>query len=200
MSLLLALLGAYVIGAIPTSHLVSRLVAGVDLRERGSGNLGATNLFRVLGWQYAAPVAVFDIGKGAVPVLLLAPRAGAAPWVPLAVGAAAVAGHVFSIFVRFRGGKGVATGAGVALALAPLAVLICAVVWGALVYATGYVSVGSVIAALVFPVAAWFTTGPDPWVVGAGGLLAGFIVFTHRGNLRRLRAGTENRFGRHREA
>ena len=196
MSLLAGWLAAYLIGAIPTSYLVSRHVAGIDLRTRGSGNLGATNVYRVLGWRYAVPVGVFDIAKGAAPVLLLPPRMGDAAWIPLTVGAAAIVGHVYSVFVKFQGGKGVATAAGVVLALAPLAVAVCAVLWVMLVWATGYVSVASLVGAIVFPLVAWFTTGGDAWLVSAGVLLAAFIVFNHRANLRRLLAGTESRFRR----
>lgn len=200
MSLPLALLASYLLGAIPTSHLAGRYLAGVDLRQLGSRNLGATNVYRVLGWRYAVPVGLFDIGKGALPVLVLPPRVADAPWIPLVIGAAAIVGHVFSVFMKFRGGKGVATAAGVVLALAPLAVLLCALLWGSVVYATGYVSLASLAGAVAFPVTAWFTTGADPWIVGAGAALALFILFNHRSNIRRLVAGTENRFGRRREA
>ena len=196
MSLPAGLLLAYLIGAIPTSYLVARLIAGIDLRAHGSGNLGATNVYRALGWGYAVPVGVIDVAKGAVPVLMLPPRLGEAPWIPLAVGGAAIVGHVYSVFVKFRGGKGVATAAGVVLALAPVAVAICAALWVLLVWATGYVSVASLGGALAFPVAAWATSGGNAWLVAAGAVLALFIVFNHRSNLRRLRAGTESRFGR----
>lgn len=199
MSLPLALLAAYLLGAVPTSFLAGRYVARVDLRQLGSRNLGATNVYRVLGWRYAVPVGLFDIGKGVVPVLVFPSRVGEAPWIPLAVGAAAIVGHVFSVFVKFRGGKGVATAAGVVLALAPLAVAICTLLWAALVYATGYVSLASMAGAVAFPLTAWFTTGADPWIVGAGAVLMLFILFNHRSNILRLLSGTENRFGRRRE-
>lgn len=195
MSLAAALGLAYLAGAIPTSYLAGR-VAGLDLREQGSRNLGATNAFRVLGWRAAVPVALVDIAKGAIPVWLLSPRVGNEPWVPLAIGAAAIMGHVFSVFVRFRGGKGVATAAGVVLALAPLALLAAFAIWAILVKLTGYVSLGSLVAAVAFPLLAWAIGTANPWVVPVGCVLALFIVFTHRANLRRLLAGTENRFGR----
>ena len=122
----LALLASYLLGAIPTSHLVSRLFAKIDLREHGSGNLGATNLYRVLGWKYAIPVALFDIAKGAIPVLVFAPRVTVSQLFALACGVAAILGHVFSAFVGFKGGKGVATAAGVMLGLTPLALAVAA--------------------------------------------------------------------------
>src|SRR3954467_2899070 len=141
---LLALLASYFLGAIPTSYLVSRIFAKIDLRQHGSGNLGATNLYRVLGWKYAIPVALFDIAKGAVPVLVFAPQGSDSEMFALACGIAAILGHVFSVFVGFKGGKGVATAAGVMLALTPLALAVAATVWGIVVFLTGYVSLGSI--------------------------------------------------------
>jgi glycerol-3-phosphate acyltransferase PlsY len=195
-SLGVALLLAYLVGAIPTSWIAARLGRGIDLREHGSHNLGATNLYRVLGWRYAIPVGLFDVAKGALPVLFLAPAAGSAPGIPLAVGTAAIVGHVFSVFVKFRGGKGVATAAGVVLALAPLPLLVSAGVWVTLVKATGYVSLASMAGAVVFPLAVWIVGGSNRYLLPLGVALAAFIVFTHRENVRRLLSGTENRFGR----
>jgi glycerol-3-phosphate acyltransferase PlsY len=195
-TLLEALLLAYLLGAIPTSWLAARLVAGIDLRQRGSKNLGATNVYRVLGWRYAVPVAAFDIAKGSLPTVLFSPRVGGADWIPLAVGTAAIVGHVFSVFVRFKGGKGVATSAGVVLALAPIPLLAAALAWVAVLRGTGYMSLASIIGAVTFPLAAWAWGTANPYVVPVGALLAGFIVVTHHANIRRLLAGTENRFGR----
>ncbi len=195
-----AFLLAYLMGAIPTSWLAARYGAGIDLREHGSKNLGATNVFRVLGWKYAIPVGAFDVAKGTVPVLVLAPLAGTQPWMPLAVGLTAILGHVYSVFVGFKGGKGVATAAGVVLGLAPLPLLASAVVWVAVLKLTGYVSLSSMLGALVFPAAAWLVRPDDPYLLAAGTALALFIVYTHRSNIRRLMTGTESRFGRGREA
>ncbi|HET7025727.1 MAG TPA: glycerol-3-phosphate 1-O-acyltransferase PlsY [Gemmatimonadales bacterium] len=192
----IALVGSYLVGAIPTSFLVGRLFGGIDLREHGSRNLGATNLFRVLGWRYAIPVGLFDMGKGALPVLLLGPLGPPGGLFPLACGITAVLGHVFSVFVRFRGGKGVATGAGVVLAVAPWAIAVAFCVWALLVYATGYVSVGSIFAAAAYP-GAVYLLHPDqrPYIWIHLGLAAAIIWF-HRANIRRLLNGTENRFRR----
>lgn len=198
MNLALALLAAYLVGAIPMTLIVARVGAGVDLRTVGSGNLGATNLYRALGWKYAIPAGLFDIAKGALPTVLLPPRLGTAAWLPLAVGAAAIVGHVFSVFVRFRGGKGVATAAGVVLGLAPVPLLISFAIWAVVLKLTGYVSLGSILGAVAFPVSAAAIGTGNPWVVPVGAVLALFIVFTHRQNIRRLLAGTENRFGRRR--
>jgi acyl phosphate:glycerol-3-phosphate acyltransferase len=191
------LLASYFMGAIPTSHLLSRLFAGIDLRQHGSGNLGATNLYRVLGWKYAVPAAVVDIAKGAIPVLLFAPQVSGSQLFALACGVAAILGHVFSLFVGFKGGKGVATAAGVMLGLAPLALAISAVVWAVLVRVTGYVSVGSIAAAAVLPLAVYLledSTSPTLlWIAAA---IAAGVILLHRRNIQRLLKGTENRFGR----
>ena len=191
---------SYLLGALPTSWLTVKLVRGEDLRTMGSGNLGATNLYRVLGLRYAVPVALFDALKGAVPVAVFGPRAGDGPFLPLLLGLTAVAGHVFSVFVRFRGGKGVATGAGVVLALAPWAVLAAFAVWLFVVKASGYVSLGSVLAALVLPPAVWLLHPERRELVAPLLALALVIVVLHRANIRRLLAGTEHRFGRGRAA
>src|SRR5215471_20598444 len=124
---LIALVSAYVLGSLPTSYLVGKLAAGVDLREHGSRNLGATNVFRVLGWKYAIPVLLIDAGKGTVAAAFLSRIAGNQPWMPLVVGSAAILGHVFTVFLKFRGGKGVATAAGVLLGVTPVPVGNCVI-------------------------------------------------------------------------
>jgi glycerol-3-phosphate acyltransferase PlsY len=190
------LLASYLVGAIPTSFIVAKLFRGIDLREHGSRNLGATNVYRVLGWKYAIPVGAFDVAKGAIPVWLFGPQVPAWPLFPLLCGLVAVVGHVFSVFVGFKGGKGVATASGVVLGIAPLAFLVVLAVWAVLVRLTGYVSLGSVVSAAIFPLAAYLlheTRGP---VLGIEIALALFIIWKHRSNLQRLAAGTENRFGR----
>lgn len=191
------LFASYLLGAIPTSYLVSRFIAGIDLRKQGSGNLGATNLYRVLGWKYAVPVALFDIAKGAIPVLVFAPQASDSLLFAMACGVAAIMGHVFSVFVGFKGGKGVATAAGVMLGLTPLALAVAALVWVALVLLTGYVSLGSIAAAAVLPVAVYLLEDSARtelfWVDMA---IAAGVILLHRRNIQRLLKGTENRFGR----
>jgi glycerol-3-phosphate acyltransferase PlsY len=191
------LLASYVVGAIPTSYLLSRTFAGIDLRQHGSGNLGATNLYRVLGWKYAIPAALIDIAKGFVPVILFAPRASNSELFALACGAAAILGHVFSVFVRFKGGKGVATAAGVMLGLAPLALGVAAVIWAVLVRLTGYVSVASIAAAVVLPLAVYtIEDSRTPALLWIAVAIAVGVVVLHRRNIQRLLNGTENRFGR----
>jgi glycerol-3-phosphate acyltransferase PlsY len=188
----LTLLAAYLLGATPTSYVAGRLGRGIDLREHGSRNLGATNVYRILGWKYAIPVALFDIAKGVVPVLL----ASSTPygWLPLAAGGAAVLGHMFSPYVSFKGGKGVATAAGMFLALAPLAVLIAIPIWGLCLWLTGYVSLSSIIAVLSVPLTVTLLQPDSPYVFWASVALVVLIVFAHRRNVARLLAGTENRF------
>ena len=190
------LVPAYLLGAIPTSFLVARWARGVDLRTVGSRNLGATNLFRLLGWKAAAPVALFDVGKGAAPVLVYGALTGEPSWWALMVGGAAVLGHVFSPFVSFKGGKGVATAAGVFLAYLPGAIGAAAVVWIGLVAFTGYVSLGSIFAALAFPVLVKLLYPSRVTAFWVAGCVAAFIVVNHRANIRRLLAGTEARFRR----
>jgi acyl phosphate:glycerol-3-phosphate acyltransferase len=172
------------------------VVKGQDLRRLGSGNLGATNLFRVLGWRYAVPVGLFDMLKGAIPVLVFAPRAGGGAIAALSLGGAAVLGHVFPVFLGFRGGKGVATGAGVVLGLAPLAFIAAFATWALVVKLTGYVSLGSVLAAAVLPPAVYLLHPDRRPMVGLFVLLAALIIALHRKNIKRLLSGTENRFGR----
>ncbi len=191
------LVASYLLGAIPTSYLAGRLIRGIDLREHGSRNLGATNLYRVLGWRFAIPVGLLDAAKGLIPVLVFAPRVSDSEVFALVCGLTAVVGHVFSIFVGFQGGKGVATAAGVMLGLTPVALGVAAAVWAALVFLTGYVSVGSLAAAAVFPVAVWLLEPPTrPAILWLDIAVAAAIIWLHRGNIQRLLNGTENRFGR----
>ncbi len=196
-SAILWLLASYLLGAIPTSYLLSRFFAGIDLRQHGSGNLGATNLYRVLGWKYAIPAAVVDIAKGFIPVLVFAPQVSDSELWALACGAAAIVGHVFSVFVGFKGGKGVATAAGVMLGLAPVALAVSAVVWAVLVRLTGYVSLGSIAAAAVLPLAVYtLEDSGTPALFWIAAAIAAAVIILHRRNIQRLLKGTENRFGR----
>jgi acyl phosphate:glycerol-3-phosphate acyltransferase len=188
------LLAAYLLGATPTSYIAGRLGRGLDLREHGSKNLGATNVYRVLGWRYAIPVAVVDIAKGAVPVTLFAAWAHGPAWMPVALGVAAVLGHMYSPYVAFRGGKGVATAGGMFIALAPLAVAIAVPVWAVVLWLTGFVSLSSLVAVATFPVWVRLTIPTAPFTLWASIVLAVLIVFAHRANIRRLLAGSENRF------
>ena len=200
MSAALLLLAAYLIGSFPTSYLVGRLTRGIDLRQHGSGNLGATNAFRVLGWRAATPIFMVDVAKGFIPVFFFPRIDGSASIVwALAYGAAAIVGHMFSIYVRFKGGKGVATGAGVFLALAPIAALASLVVWSLLVFTTGYVSLASIVSAATLPLLIALSGGAGS-VLALSVALASFVIFAHRANVRRLLRGEEHRFRRGRKA
>lgn len=189
------LLASYLLGAIPTSYLVGKIFRGIDLRLVGSRNLGATNLYRTMGWKFAVPVGLFDVAKGAIPVAVFGSQVSGIALFPVYCGIAAVVGHVFSLFVGFKGGKGVATAAGVVLALAPLALLAVAVIWALTVWLSGYVSLGSMLAASLFPVAAQVLHPDRVEPLWFDILLAAFLVFKHRSNIQRLLKGTENRFG-----
>jgi glycerol-3-phosphate acyltransferase PlsY len=186
---------SYLLGATPTSYWVGRTFHGLDLREHGSGNLGATNAFRVLGWKSALPVVLIDISKGFIPAWFFAEFTGAEfPW-PLVFGTAAIFGHMFSVWVGFKGGKGMATSAGAFAALSPWAVLGAFVVWLGLTLPTGYVSLGSVGAAFALPVLIAFTPHQGGttlvWVSAA---LAAFVIWKHRANISRLARGEEHGF------
>jgi len=188
---------AYLAGSIPSAYLAGT-AKGVDLRTVGSGNLGATNVFRTLGWKIGLTVYVADLLKGFLPVALLPDALGTTQigWA-IAYGVAAIAGHVKPIFLLGKGGgKGVATASGVFLALAPVPMLVAMLTFAAVVAASGYVSLGSLISAVVLVIAVA--------VQGTGGtvllitvtLVAAFVFWTHRANITRLRAGTESRFGK----
>jgi glycerol-3-phosphate acyltransferase PlsY len=187
---------SYLLGAMPSSYWVGRVVHNIDLREHGSGNLGATNAYRVMGARWAAPVIFADVVKGFLPVWLFPTLIGGGIGWTLAFGAAAIFGHIFSLWVRFDGGKGIATSAGVFLAIAPWAVLGSFVVWCVLALPTGYVSLGSLGATVTLPLLVALTPHQGGvevvWFTSA---LAVFVVWVHRSNVRRLIAGTENRFG-----
>ncbi len=188
---------SYLIGATPTSYWMGRAVHGLDLREHGSGNLGATNVFRILGAKWALPVVAVDIAKGFLPVWFFPGMVGGDLRWTLAFGGAAIVGHIFSLWVGFKGGKGIATSAGVFLALAPWAVLGAFVVWLVLVLPTGYVSLGSMAAAVTLPVFVALTPHQGgATVLWFTGTLAVFVLWAHRSNIHRLMQGTESRFGK----
>lgn len=192
---------AYLVGSIPAAYLAGRALRGIDLREHGSGNLGATNVMRVMGAKVGIIVLLFDAAKGALPVLLLPPLFGVAgsPWWAIGYGVAAILGHVRPIFLLGKGGgKGVATAAGVFAALALMPLLVSMLVFLAVVLASGYVSLGSLVSAAVFPLAVIVLHGGLTPVAVTGLVMAVFVFWTHRANIGRLRRGEEHRFGRRR--
>jgi glycerol-3-phosphate acyltransferase PlsY len=201
-ALVLCVAIAYVAGALPFGLWVGRLARGVDIRTMGSGNLGATNVYRSLGPGLGVLTLLLDIGKGALPVWLLPHAAFAAAfpggpeWCRLAVALAAVAGHVWTFLAGFKGGKGVATTVGVLLALAPAAFGIFVLVFGLVVALTRYISLGSTLGAAAFAVALGFLApqGVKSPTFFLGLLLALLVVVRHRDNFRRLLKGEERRF------
>lgn len=189
------LLVSYLLGSMPTSYLIGKCFHGLDLREHGSGNLGATNAFRVLGAKSALPVMLIDIGKGFVPAWLFPRLVGVGFGWTLAFGSAAIVGHMFSVWVGFKGGKGMATSAGVFLGLAPWAVLAGLALWCLLTFGTGYVSVGSIVTALALPALVALTPhAGGTALIWFSAALAAVVVWAHRGNIRRLVRGEEHRF------
>jgi glycerol-3-phosphate acyltransferase PlsY len=194
-----ALALSYLSGSIPFAAIAGKL-RGVDLRKHGSGNLGATNVFRVLGWKIGVAVFLADALKGALPVFFLPPRIVSARdpvlWA-IACGIAAIAGHVRPLFLGLRkGGKGVATAAGVFFALAPIPMAITFAVFVGVVLGTGYVSLGSLISAIVLPALLLVTLGPRAPLFVVSTVIALFVFWTHRTNIARLRRGEEHRFGK----
>lgn len=182
---------AYFLGSIPTGLLLAK-AAGVDIRSSGSGNIGATNVYRTLGRGVGVMTLVGDCLKGLVPVLVARHLALADPWLA-GVGLAAFLGHVYTVFLCFKGGKGVATALGVFLGVSPLAVAGALLVFVGIVWKSRYISLGSITAAAVMPALVAVLDGRPPLVLMAV-LIAALVVWKHRENIQRLRAGVENRF------
>jgi glycerol-3-phosphate acyltransferase PlsY len=189
----IAILAAYSIGSVPFALWLARRWGARDLRRVGSGNLGAANVLRASGVTAGVLVALLDIGKGAASVIL-ATRLNPGPATAAAAGVAAVVGHVYPVWLRFRGGKGVATACGVFAVLTPVALPPALVIFLATVWVTKYISFGSVLATVLLPPIAYATGSPAAVVIAAVAVAA-LIVFRHRANLSRMRTGTERRIG-----
>lgn len=182
---------AYVLGSVPTGLWLGLRLRGVDIREHGSRNIGATNTLRVLGKGLGAVALLGDMAKGLVSVVFVAQLSGW-QYAPIACGLAAIAGHTFSVFLKFRGGKGVATSAGVFLGLAPVPMAIALAVFVTVVTGTRMVSAGSILGAVAMAVAVFFFP-VDPVVRGLTVAVALLVIVRHRDNIQRILAGTENR-------
>lgn len=197
----LALILSYLAGSIPSAVWAGRIFHGIDIREHGSGNAGATNTIRVLGWKTGVPVLVFDLAKGwlaaSLPVFLNAATAGSQQMTALqiACGVAAIIGHVFPVFAGFHGGKGVATTFGVLLALYPLLTLSCAGIFLVVLLISNYVSLSSMAAGIMFPILLMtvFHT-PSLLLMIFSVVIAIALVITHRKNIGRLVRGEEKKF------
>ncbi len=184
---------SYLIGSVPMGIIVAKLMGGADPRKGGSGNIGATNINRTLGKGAGIITLLGDMGKGAAPVFYAIYYVGGADLISL-VALATVLGHIFPLYLGFKGGKGVATALGVLIVVSPLAALICAVVFGVIVFFTRYVSLGSMYAAVTMPLALALVPG-KLYFVPVSVLIAMLIVFKHKENIKRLRERTENRLG-----
>ncbi len=196
-----AAIGAYLLGAVPFSFLIPRLFYGIDIREHGSGNVGATNVVRTLGKGPGLACFFLDMAKGAAPVAAVQAIPGLPEWLAVLVAAFAILGHSKSVFLRFAGGKAVATGVGTILALNPLVGLACLAMWAVAFGVTRVVSIASITAALALPglmmaVPDPFRGGQNPEIFIYYAMAAGaFVIIRHRDNIRRIMAGTEPRFG-----
>ena len=204
LEIILALLLSYLIGSFPTAIIAGRLLKKIDIREHGSGNAGATNVLRILGWKAALIVLLIDMLKGFAAVywvINIIPDVNsinARAFYQILTGIAAIFGHIWSIFAGFKGGKGVGTAAGVFLGLQPLPVFICLLVFTGIVYRTRYVSLGSMTAAILLPIILFvqyiFLGKPIPILhIVVALLLAIMIIWTHRENIHRLTNGEENK-------
>jgi len=191
MDKILLVVAAYLLGSIPFGYLIVRGKSGADIRETGSGGTGATNVSRRAGKAAGVLTLLLDAVKGCAAVLIARAVVGN-DWVIAAAAIAALVGHIFPVWLGFRGGKGVATGVGIFLVLAPIALLCAGVVFVAIVVFTRFVSLGSLTAAVLIPVLVWLQSDSQPLLVAAVAGAA-LIVFAHRGNIQRLASGTESR-------
>ncbi|MGE4488640.1 MAG: glycerol-3-phosphate 1-O-acyltransferase PlsY [Kiritimatiellales bacterium] len=193
-STILLTLAAYLIGSVPFGLLISK-TQGKDIRSLGSGNIGATNVLRCLGKPLGITCFVLDVLKGFLPALFFPMIGNSGADTGILFGAAAILGHNFPVFLKFKGGKGVATSAGVLFGVAPLAVVIGLVVWVTVFKISGYVSLGSIVAAVVVVIAGW-TLGYGTVTAIALTLLGALSIYRHRSNIQRLIKGEENKFER----
>jgi acyl phosphate:glycerol-3-phosphate acyltransferase len=192
MEVYLLVLFAYLLGSVPTGFILGSL-AGVDVRKTGSGNVGATNVARVVGKRHGILTLVADIAKGFIPIAV-AFSLGLTPTATAFVGIAAFLGHLYPVFLRFQGGKGVATALGVFLGLGPWATLVLMAIFVLVVLATRVVSLSSIVAAAFAPIVFWFFFH-SPILTGTSLFIAVLIILRHRGNIQRLLLGTEPRLG-----
>lgn len=214
LSLVFVVIASYLIGSIPFGIIISKHFRGFDIRTKGSGNIGSTNAFRVLGWKLGLTVQVLDLAKGLGAVLLATylfnglPFHNATPFEDITVfrliaGCSAILGHVYTVFAGFRGGKGISTAAGMLIGVAPIEIAVVAGIFLLVVFLSGYVSLGSIIAAIMFPTTMFIRENAfGAHIVGYSTLivfaiaLAVFLIYTHRANIKRLIEKREHRFDR----
>jgi len=205
MEFIILLVLSYLTGSIPTSIIVSRVAKNIDIRDHGSGNAGATNVYRILGWKFALIVLVLDVFKAWLPTAIYATTIFQyisiidIGFIQILCGSFSVIGHTYPIFAKFKGGKGVGPLIGVLIALFPIAFPLCLIVAIAIIITTGYVSLGSIFAAISLPIFILILPvldiiSPNLSLVIFSLLVPWFVIYTHRGNISRIRNGTENRF------
>jgi glycerol-3-phosphate acyltransferase PlsY len=190
----LILICAYLLGAVPFGYVLVRLTTGRDVRASGSGNIGATNVLRTTSRTLGIVTLLLDIGKGYLAVWAAGRLTGGSPVWMSAAALAVMAGHAFPVFLKFRGGKAVASFVGAFLCLTPLALAAVLAILVAVVAWKRYISLGSIVAAAALPPAAWLISRAAPEVIAAAALAGAFVIWRHRENIARLRAGTENVF------
>jgi glycerol-3-phosphate acyltransferase PlsY len=204
LQLLLVILFSYLAGSFPTAIIISRLIMKDDIRKHGSGNAGATNVFRVMGWKPGLIVITVDIAKGILAVLVIAKLTGSVGLnvtiTQIIAGFSAIIGHIWTVFAGFRGGKGVGTAFGVFVGLTPVASLIAFTVWVSLVLLTRYVSIASLSAGLIFGlvllVQKFYLKADIPVpILLLGGVIVLLVFYTHRSNIKRLIKGEESKIG-----
>jgi glycerol-3-phosphate acyltransferase PlsY len=194
MTPILVLLCAYLIGAIPFGYLLVRWTTGSDVRTAGSGNIGATNVLRTTGRAAGIATLLLDIGKGYLAVWMAGRFTGESPLWMSAAALAVMAGHAYPVFLRFRGGKAMASFVGAFLCLTPLPLAAVLVIFLTVAAWTRTISMGSIVGAATFPLGVWLILQPSPSVVAASILAGAFIIYRHSSNIRRLHAGTEDPF------
>lgn len=191
---------SYLIGSIPSALWMGKITRGIDIREHGSGNVGTTNTFRVLGWKSGVVVAIIDLGKGWIAsnmVAKIVPHGEYYVLVSMIAGLIAILGHMFPIYSQFRGGKGAITAGGVMLGVAPISALLAISVFLIVMFATRYVSLASVLAVISYPIILSFALDPavsaGPYMMIAGFIVPATVIYKHKDNIRRLFNGTESR-------
>ncbi len=188
-----ALILSYFLGAIPSGYLITKKIKGFDIRNYGSGNPGAANVYRIVGKKAGWATFTCDALKGAVAVILAKILAPEAAWLPIACGFIAICAHMWTVFLKFRGGKGVATSAGVFGALLPIPTLIAFLSFIIVVWRTGRISPGSILACVVLPIAAWLTGASLPYIIFCL-IVAAIVIYKHIPNIKRMLAHKELNF------
>jgi len=195
-NILIGIILSYLIGSIPTSYIFGKLIKNIDLRKHGSGNLGATNVFRVLGPRWGVVTLIFDILKGVVCVTIIpyffVSNMVSVEELKIICGIFSIFGHIWTVFLGFKGGKGVATSTGVFFGICWQATLVCAILFGIIFYFSRYVSLGSIVAAIALPVFIQIFSGNREYLI-VSIIIAALVIIKHKTNVKRLIAGTENK-------